>query len=252
MLQILFLPSICTSDCSHSLSGVGLHPGAPGPGERGPRVKACNPQRPPCPASVLKSSWSLASRKPQRTAGCGFGHGGCKCRAREGILGNFAQRLSQRWHSHSCSTCRKRGPRPAQLENPTLFPTPASSAPNTASYWARAARMATRHVQRGLASWAWRAVPPAAFRRLPLALRCQRCQRRMGCCLSGSAANGSVGSSAAARLAASGHIYDALLPAGNQLRSALAFRFSPSSLCPWVDGALLPRPWGMSHGPWHA
>ena len=119
-------------------------------------------------------------------------------------------------------------------------------------YWARAARMATRHVQRGLASWAWRAVPPAAFRRLPLALRCQRCQRRMGCCLSGSAANGSVGSSAAARLAASGHIYDALLPAGNQLRSALAFRFSPSSLCPWVDGALLPRPWGMSHGPWHA
>ena len=143
-------------------------------------------------------------------------------------------------------------------------------------YWARAARMATRHVQRGLASWAWRAVPPAAFRRLPLALRCQRCQRRMGCCLSGSAANGSVGSSAAARLAASGHtydalrlaasghiydalrlaasghIYDALLPAGNQLRSALAFRFSPSSLCPWVDGALLPWPWGMSHGPWHA
>ena len=131
MLQILFLPSICTSDCSHSLSGVGLHPGAPGPGERGPRVKAGNPRRPPCPASVLKSSWSLASRKPQRTAGCGFGHGGCKCRAREGILGNFAPRLSQRWHSHSCSTCRKRGPRPAQLENPTLFPTPASSAPTT-------------------------------------------------------------------------------------------------------------------------
>ena len=131
-------------------------------------------------------------------------------------------------------------------------------------YWARAARMATRYVQRGLASLALRAVPPAAFRRLPSALRCQRCPRRMGCCLSGSAANGPIGSSAAARLeasghpydalrlAASGHIYDALLPAGNQLRSALAFRFSPSSLCPWVDGALLSWSWGMSHGPWHA
>ena len=138
------------------------------------------------------------------------------------------------------------------FSNTRKLSTPRTCDSTHRGYRARAARMATRYVQRGLASLALRAVPPAAFRRLPSALRCQRCPRRMGCCLSGSAANGSVGSSAAARLAASGHIYDALLPAGNQLRSALAFRFSPSSLCPWVDGALLPRPWGMSHGPWHA
>ena len=48
-----------------------------------------------------------------------------------------------------------------------------------------------------------------------------RLPRSAGCRFSSSAANGSIGSCAAC-VAASGYIYDVLLPAGNQLRSALA------------------------------